>query len=115
MQPWSLWFVFFMMLVIIPSIRARKQQQIRLSKRNKLKRKKGGNVMNELIKSYIGKEIIVWTNWSSGVSGTATRIEENWLEIQDKKGNLKLLNTDYISRIQEYPKNKNGKKKAIVM
>ena len=84
-------------------------------KKKQAQTEKGGNVMNELIKSYIGKEIIVWTNWSSGVSGTATRIEENWLEIQDKKGNLKLLNTDYISRIQEYPKNKNGQKKAIVM
>lgn len=115
MQPWSLWLIFFVMLVIVPSIRARKLQQIRLSKRNRFKRKKGENVMNELIKSYIGKEIIVWTNWSSGVNGTATKIEENWLEIQDKKGNLQLLNTDYISRIQEYPKNKNSKKKAVVM
>lgn len=71
--------------------------------------------MNELVKSYIGKEVIVWAGTSSGVTGTATRIEENWLEVEDKDGNKQILNTDYISRIQEYPRNKNGKKKAVIV
>lgn len=115
MQPWTSWFIFFIVLVVIPSIQARKWQQIRLSKKNRRKRRKGVNVMNELMKSYIGKEIIVWTNWSNSVTGTATKIEENWIELQDKKGNLQLLNTDFISRIQEYPRGKNGKKKAVIV
>ena len=43
--------------------------------------------MNELIKSYIGKEVIIWAGSSSGVTGTMTRIEDNWVEIEDKDGN----------------------------
>ncbi len=103
------------LLVIIPAARARLHRQVTVSKRNRLKRRKGENAMNELVKSYIGKEVIVWAGTSSGVVGTAARIEENWLEIEDKDGNKQILNTDYISRIQEYPRGKNGKKKAFVV
>ena len=71
--------------------------------------------MNELIKSYIGKEVIIWAGSSSGVTGTLTKIEENWVEVEDKDGNKQILNTDYISRVQEYPRNKNGKKKAVIV
>ncbi len=71
--------------------------------------------MNEMIKEYIGKEVIVTEGYSTGVVGIAVRIEENWLEIEDKQGNKQIINTDYISRIQEYPRNKNGKKKAVVV
>ena len=71
--------------------------------------------MNELIKNYIGKEIIVWTSSSNGITGTITRLEENWVELEDNLGNKQIINTDYISRIQEYPRNKNGKKKAFAV
>lgn len=71
--------------------------------------------MNELVKGYIGKEVIVWAGSSSGVTGTITKIEDNWVEVEDKNGNKQILNTDYISRIQEYPRNKNGKKKAVIV
>ena len=71
--------------------------------------------MNELIKSYIGKEVIIWAGSSSGDNGIMPKIEENWVEIEDKDGNKQILNTDYISRVQEYPRNKNGKKKAVIV
>jgi len=116
MQNWYFWFILMLiLLVIIPAARARQHRQVTVSKRNKLKRRKGENAMNELVKSYIGKEVIVWAGTSSGVTGTAVRIEENWLEVEDKDGNKQILNTDYISRIQEYPRNKNGKKKAVIV
>ena len=116
MQSWYFWFILMLIiLVIIPAARARQHRQVTVSKRNRLKRRKGENTMNELVKSYIGKEVIVWAGTSSGVTGTATRIEENWLEVEDKDGNKQILNTDYISRIQEYPRNKNGKKKAVIV
>ena len=115
MSNWYFWFILMLvLLVIIPAARARQHRQVMVSKRNRLKRRKGENTMNELVKSYIGKEVIVWAGSSSGVTGTATKIEENWLEVEDKDGKKQILNTDYISRIQEYPRNKNGKKKAAI-
>lgn len=70
--------------------------------------------MNELIKNYIGKEVIVYTSSTSGVTGTVTKIEDNWVELEDKNGQKQIVNTDYVSRIQEYPRNKKGKKKLVV-
>ena len=115
MQPWIWWFLIFLLLFVIPARRALQHRQAMISKRNRVKRRKGESTRNELIKNYIGQEISVWAGNSSGVTGTATRIEENWLEIEDKNGNKQLLNTDYISRIQEYPRNKNGRKKAVIV
>ena len=101
MHSWYFWFIMMLIiLVIIPAARARQHRQVMVSKRNRLKRR---------------KEVIVWAGTSSGVTGTATKIEENWLEVEDKDGNKQILNTDYISRIQEYPRNKNGKKKAVIV
>jgi preprotein translocase subunit YajC len=114
MHPWFWWILIFILLFVIPAKRALQHRQIMVSKRNRVKRRKGENVMNELVKSYIGKEVIVWAGNSSGVNGTITKIEENWVELEDKYG-TQILNTDYISRIQEYPRNKNGKKKAVIV
>lgn len=71
--------------------------------------------MNELIRNYINKEVILYTSSSAGVTGTVTRIEDNWIEVEDNKGNKQIVNIDYITRIQEYPRKKNGKKKAVIV
>ena len=114
MNTWILWCLIFILLFVIPAKRALQHRQVMVSKRNRIKRRKGENAMNELVKGYIGKEVIIWAGNSSGINGTITKIEENWIEIEDKYG-TQILNTDYISRIQEYPRNKNGNKKAVVV
>ena len=58
--------------------------------------------MNELIKTFIGKNVII-SGYSSGVEGTITKIEDNWIEVEDRKGKKQLVNCDFVSRIQEYP------------
>ena len=108
------WLIFFFIL-ILPTLRSFRLRQVRTAKRNRMRRIKGEHIMNELVNSYINKEVIIYTNYSSGVTGTVTKIEDNWVEIKDKNGNRQILNTDYISRIQEYPRNKNGKKKAVIV
>ncbi len=115
MQPWLWWVLIFILLFVIPARMAWQRRQAKVAKRNRIRRRKGENIMNELIKSYIGKEVIIWAGSSSGVTGTMTRIEDNWVEIEDKDGNKQILNTDYISRVQEYPRNKNGRKKAVIV
>ncbi|WP_296725026.1 hypothetical protein [Ruminococcus sp.] len=114
MQNCFLWFMIFMILFVIPAQRATRHLQARIARKNRIKRKKGVFTMNELIKNYIGKEVIIYTHSSSGVTGTVTRIEDNWIEVEDKYGNKEAVNSDYISRIKEYPRNKKGKKKMVV-
>ena len=104
---WYLWFILILCCCIIPAANARKIRQIKQAKRNRNKRKSGGMTMNELIKSFIGKNVILY-GYSTGVEGTVTKIEDNWIEVEDKKGKKQLVNIDYVSRIQEYPRSKKG-------
>lgn len=67
--------------------------------------------MNELIKCYIGKDVLIYTGVST-VDGILEKSEDNWLEVKTGTGS-QIINLDYISRIQEYPRNKKGKKSQI--
>jgi len=99
-------------LIILPAQRRRKAaaaMQLVLRK----KRVKGANKMHELLEKYIGKECTVYTLGDNNVTGTVTALKDGWLSIADKLGNEEVLNLDYIVRVREIPRNKNGKKKAI--
>ena len=69
--------------------------------------------MNEVIKNFIVKECLIHT-FQTQVSGVIESIENNWISIKTK-GKIEIINIDYISRIREYPRNKKGKKKSIVL
>lgn len=71
--------------------------------------------MYEIIKRFIGKECIVYMMTGEGqqVQGTIKDVQENWAVIDTGYGD-DVVNIDYITRVREYPRNKNGKKKAIV-
>ena len=69
--------------------------------------------MNTLILNYIGKECVLTIPNQGSVAGVIKQINENWVEIETAEG-LEVVNLDYISRVREYPRNKNGKKKLII-
>ncbi|MBP3250591.1 MAG: hypothetical protein J6M48_09610 [Ruminococcus sp.] len=69
--------------------------------------------MNELIKNYIDKECLIWLSWSSTITGTILDAADGWLEIQTKDSK-QMVNCDMITRIQKYPRKKNGKKKSVI-
>ena len=77
------------------------------------KRKKGNSEMVELARNFIGKECIVYT-FNSQITGIIKEVGSGGLLIE-KSGTLEAVNFDYIVRIREYPKNKNGKKKSVVL
>lgn len=71
--------------------------------------------MNELIQKFIGKECIIYTmNSESGnISGTINELKDGWLVISNETGE-EIVNAEYVVRIREYPRDKKGRKKAIV-
>ena len=69
--------------------------------------------MNEIIKQFKDKECLVYT-MSSQVSGVITAVCDNWIEIDSGK-EKSVVNIDYIMRIREYPKDKKGRKKSVVL
>ena len=72
--------------------------------------------MKELAQKFIGKECMVYTiaSDSSAVNGTIKEITDNGLLIESS-GNLQAVNLEYVTRIREWPRKKNGKKKEIIL
>lgn len=72
--------------------------------------------MKKLAQEFIGKECMVYTvaSDSSSVNGMIKEITDRGLLIE-KDGNLQAVNLEYVTRIREWPRKKNGKKKEIVL
>lgn len=79
------------------------------------KRKKENFNMKELAKQFIGKECIVYTVTSTdgGISGIIKEIVDGGVVIERGTGEKEIINLEFVTRIREYPRNKNGKKKII--
>jgi hypothetical protein len=86
--------LFVILFIVLP-------QQNRASL-NIIKKKRGKIIMvNELVKKYIGKNCIVATgSFGTAVTGEITAVEDNWIEVNTKKG-ARLLNADYVTNITE--------------
>ena len=104
------------LLVIIPRIMQRRRlAAIRHILNQKMQNKENG-VMKELAKRFIGEECIIYTITSiDGVQGLIKEIDDGGMVIEKKTGELEIINLDFVTRIRQYPRKKNGKKKDIVL
>ena len=107
----SIWIAVFL-LIILPMLERRKRRNaiIKHVLYNK-KRNKENNKMKELAKQFIGKECIVYTV-TGIVKGTIKDVAEDGIIIERGDG-IEAVNLEYVTRIREWPRNANGKKKAI--
>ena len=72
--------------------------------------------MKELAQKFIGKECLIYTiasDSSSAAKGTIKEITDNGLLIECD-GNLQAINLEFVTRIREWPRKKNGKKKEVI-
>lgn len=69
--------------------------------------------MVELCKKFIDKECIIYT-YNSQIIATLKEVTDGALLIEEK-GDVQAINIDFVVRIREYPKKKNGKKKTVVI
>ena len=69
--------------------------------------------MTEIAKKFIDKECIIYT-FNSQLSGTVKEVTDGALLVENG-GTLEAVNIDFVVRIREYPKKKNGKKKSVVL
>lgn len=74
-------------------------------------------VMRELAKQFIGEECIIYTITSNdgSVQGVIKEIDDGGMIIERNSGEREIINLDFVTRIREYPKKKNGKKKGVVL
>jgi len=77
------------------------------------KRKKEDSEMFELAQKFINKECIIYT-FNSQLTGIIKQVNEGGILV-DKSGVMEAVNFDFIVRIREYPRNKSGKKKSVIL
>lgn len=87
---------FVLMFVILPQQRA-----VRKSAISKIQKRKGVRIMsNEIIKKYIGKKCDISTGtFGINVVGKIISVDENWIEVELKKGN-ELINAEFVQSIK---------------
>ena len=106
-----------LLLVVIPWIlRQRRLAAIRHIL-NQKKQNKENHAMKELAKRFIEKECIIYTITSNdgSVQGVIKEIGDGGMVIEKASGESEIINLDFVTRIREYPRKKNGKKKGIVL
>ena len=79
------------------------------------KRKAGGNTeVKELAKKFIDKECVISSfDGNHQYVGVIKEVTDGAILVE-KDGKIEVLNLDFVIRIREYPKKKNGKKKTVV-
>ena len=104
------------LLVAIPYARRRRLAAVRQILKRK-KQSKESNEMKELARQFIGEECIIYTISSNdgSVQGVIKAVEDGGMVIERKTGELEIVNLDFVTRIREYPRKKNGKKKEIIL
>lgn len=100
--------------IVLLLVMEEKQKKIHIKQRIVgSKVKKGNSYMLEIVNVYVGKECLIYT-MNSQITGTISEVNDNWIKI--KSGTTEdIINLDYVIRIREYPKNKKGKKKSVVL
>lgn len=112
----STYFIFIVVFIII-AMSVRQRRTAAAVHLHHIRKKKGKIIMTELVKKFIGKECIIYTMNSSAeqISGTIGEIDGEWITVENMNGGQEIVNLEYVTRIREYPRNKNGKKKSVVL
>ena len=115
MSNYGIWVVIFVFFIILPALRARTRRRA-ASYRIRKKHRRGVDLMNKIVMSYVGKDCLIYTMSSSEiVTGVVEAVEDGWITVRSFDGQTtEAVNAEYVTRIKEYPKNKNGKRKALV-
>lgn len=71
--------------------------------------------MKEIARRFIDKECLIYSfDGNHQYEGTIKEVTDGAILVE-KEGKIEALNLDFIIRIREYPRNKKGKKKSVVL
>ncbi|MBP3313248.1 MAG: hypothetical protein J6K84_01115 [Oscillospiraceae bacterium] len=80
------------------------------------KRKLEGNTeMVELAKKFIDKECLIYAFDSNHQFDGVIKEVTNGAILLEKAGKIEAINLDFVIRIREYPTDKKGKKKSVIL
>lgn len=71
--------------------------------------------MKEFATKFINKECVIDSfDGSHQYVGIIKEVTDGAILVE-KDGKIEVLNLDFVIRIREYPRNKNGKKKSVIL
>ena len=108
------YYIPIIMMFLILFFVLRSQKQMMIQKLIKKRKSEDKIQMVELAKKFIDKECIVYTFSSTQLECTVKEVSEGALLVE-RNGEIEAINLDFVMRIREYPRKKNGKKKSIVL
>ncbi len=108
-------YISILVLLIVLFILLRTQKAAVARKAIQKRKKDGKTQMIQLAKQFIGKECLIYAFDSNHqFTGVIKEVSENAVLVENN-GALEAINLDFVIRIREYPKNKKGKKKSVVL
>ena len=109
-------YVSIILLWVVIFIMFRNHRNAVIARKLIEKRKAGGNIaMKELAAKFIEKECIIYFfDGNRQYIGVIKEVTDGAL-LLEKDGKMEAVNLDFVIRIREYPKNKNGKKKSVIL
>ena len=81
---------------------------------NNRKKKTGDTEMLTLAKTMIGKECLIYTFNGTQITGVIAEVSDGAIRV-DREKESEIVNLDFVVRIREFPRKKNGKKKSVVL
>ena len=108
-------YIPIIVLWIIIYITLRNNRKVVILRKIIKNRKAGGKTeMKELAERFVGKECLISAFDGHQYDGILKEVTNGAILIK-KKERLEAVNLDFVFRIREFPRNKNGKKKSIVL
>ena len=105
-------YIVILILIIVLCIQHR-NEKVWIKNHILRKKRKEQTEMLELAKRFMEKECIIYT-FNNQLEGTIKEINGNALLVENK-GKPEVVNLDFVVRIREYPRKKNGKKQSLVL
>ena len=103
------------MLFVILFILLQRQKAVIAKKTIKRRKLEGSIEMKELAKRFIDKECVISSfDGNHQYEGVIKEVTDGAI-LLEKNGKIEALNLDFVIRIREYPRKKNGKKKSVVL
>jgi hypothetical protein len=109
------WYLPIIFLFLIIYFTSRQKRLAIVSKMIKNKKSEDTQKMKELAKNFIGKDCLIYAFDSSHqYSGIIKEVSDGAVLVENN-GSLEAINLDFVIRIREFPKDKKGKKKSVVL
>ena len=108
----SSYVVFFMLFILLHH----QNRQKKIFMKQLMKRRKAGGKqsMKGMAEKFIEKECVIYT-YNGQLEGVIKEVTDGGLLIKRGDNTEEGVNLDFVIRIREYPRKKNGKKKEIVL